>query len=171
MVYGFAKQSKGHVSISSTPDAGTLVTLYLPRSLSAGPAISEITDASPIQRGHETILIVEDDALVRDYVAAQIEGLGYRTISAGDASEAQAVIDGPATIDLLFTDIVLPGPRNGRQIAEDAMEQRPGLKVLFTSGYTDDAFNSEALLDGDVLLLVKPYRISELAKMIRHALA
>jgi PAS domain S-box-containing protein len=170
MVYGFAKQSKGHVSISSVPDTGTLVTLYLPRSLSVAPVSHEIDDIDPIQRGHETILIVEDDALVRVYVAAQIAGLGYHTISATDWNEAQAVIDSPATIDLLFTDIVLPGPRNGRQIAEAALERRPGLKVLFTSGYTDNAFNSEALLDSGVLLLVKPYRVGELARMIRRAL-
>jgi PAS domain S-box-containing protein len=170
MVYGFAKQSKGHVSIASTPDAGTLVTLYLPRSLSIVPIESEAIGVSPVERGHETILIVEDDALVRDYVAAQIKGLGYSTISATDANEAQAVIDSPAKIDLLFTDIVLPGPRNGRQIAEAAVKQRPGLKVLFTSGYTDNAFNSEALLDSDVLLLVKPYRVGDLANMIRRAL-
>ena len=170
MVYGFAKQSKGHVSISSTP-AGTLVTLYLPRSLSADPVVDEVTSVTPAQRGHETILIVEDDDLVRAYVVAQIEGLGYQTISATDANEAQTVLDSSATIDLLFTDIVLPGPRNGRQVAEAAVLQRPGLKVLFTSGYTDDAFNSEALRDSGVLLLIKPYRVGELANMIRHALA
>ncbi|QDM25262.1 PAS domain S-box protein [Tardiphaga sp. vice304] len=169
MVYGFARQSKGHVSISSTP-AGTLVTLYLPRSLSAEPVADEVAGVTPVQRGDETILIVEDDSLVRDYVVAQIEGLGYQTISATDAKEAQAVLDSSETIDLLFTDIVLPGPRNGRQIAETAVQQRPGLKVLFTSGYTDDAFNSDALQDSGVLLLIKPYRVGELAKMIRHAL-
>lgn len=170
MVYGFARQSKGHVSILSTP-AGTLVTLYLPRSLSADPVAGELASVTPVQRGDETILVVEDDNLVRAYVVAQIEGLGYRTISATDANEAQAVLDSSATIDLLFTDIVLPGPRNGRQIAEIAVRQRPGLKVLFTSGYTDDAFNSEALRDSGVLLLIKPYRVGELAEMIRHALA
>ena len=170
MVYGFAKQSKGHVSILSTPDAGTLVTLYLPRSLSTDSVADEVAGVNLVQRGHETILIVEDDALVRAFVAAQIEGLGYHTISATDANEAQAVFDSPATVDLLFTDVVLPGSRNGRQIAEAAVKQRPGLKVLFTSGYTDNAFNSEALLDSDVLLLVKPYRVGELAKMIRRAL-
>lgn len=170
MVYGFAKQSNGHVTISSMPDLGTTVTLYLPRSMSNElPARRSPVDPT-VQEGRESILIVEDDALVRAYVTAQIAGLGYRTFSAINAEEADAIIDSEEVLDLLFTDIVLPGGRNGRQIAEDAVRKRPGLKVLFASGYTQGAFSDSASLHNDILLLNKPYRIGELSRMIRQAL-
>jgi PAS domain S-box-containing protein len=171
MVYGFAKQSNGHVKIFSIPNVGTTVTLYLPRSTSLSSAQDDASDQLPIQGGKETVLVIEDDALVRTYVVTQIEGLGYRTLSATDANEAQLIIDSAEPINLLFTDIVLPGPRNGRQIANEAVRKRPGLKVLFTSGYTHGAFDNDAALDNDILILNKPYRIGELSEMIRQALA
>ncbi len=170
MVYGFAKQSNGHVTISSMPGLGTTVTLYLPRSKS-NQLPEALQPADPtVQGGHEAILIVEDDALVRAYVTAQITSLGYRTFSATNAEEADAIIDSEEPLDLLFTDIVLPGPRNGRQIAEEAVRKRPGLKVLFASGYTQGAFSDTVSLNNDILLLNKPYRLKELSGMIRQAL-
>ncbi|WP_366517834.1 ATP-binding protein [Tardiphaga sp.] len=170
MVYGFVKQSEGHVQITSAPDVGTSVTIYLPRAVRAETIEIPECDTIDIPRGTETILIVEDDDLVRTYVVAQIERLGYRALPATDAVEARVITESDVHIDLLFTDVVLRGPRNGRQIADEALKQRPGLKVLFTSGYTQDVFNGGALVDSDVLLLAKPYRLSELARAIRRSL-
>jgi PAS domain S-box-containing protein len=170
MVYGFMKQSKGHITVSSVKDVGTSITLYLPRAYSPALIEQPATSAGQLQGGNEIILIVEDDPLVRAYVKTQIEGLGYRSLTAKDGDEAELIIDSGRPIDLLFTDIVLPGLRNGRQIADEAMKKRPGLKVLFTSGYPQDAFNDELALR-DVLLLTKPYRAGDLSEMIRKALS
>ena len=147
--------------------------------------------------GSELILIVEDDAMVRKYVRTQIEGLGYATLAAANAAEALEVIDANAQIDrfavdrpgarrrevgqlevidanaqidLLFTDVIMPGAMNGRQLVDEALKRRPGLKTLFTSGYTENAIVHHGRLDSGVLLLAKPYRKSELARMIRMAL-
>jgi CheY-like chemotaxis protein len=169
MVYGFVKQSNGHVKIYSEEGHGTTVKLYLPRA--AGTAETPAESARPtIARGDETILIVEDDALVRNYVVTQIGRLGYRTLAASNAAEGLAIIDGPEYIDLLFTDVIIPGGMNGRQLAIEAVKRRPGLKVLYTSGYTENAIVHHGRLDADVLLLAKPYVSADLARMIRTAL-
>ncbi len=126
--------------------------------------------SSGLARGDESILIVEDDALVREYVVTQIGNLGYRTLAASNAGEALAVINGPERIDLLFTDVIIPGGMNGRQLATEAVKRRPGLKVLYTSGYTENAIVHHGRLDAGVLLLPKPYLSSDLARMIRTAL-
>ena len=123
------------------------------------------------EHGDESILIVEDDALVREYVVTQIGRLGYDTLAASNAAEALAIINGPERIDLLFTDVIIPGGMNGRQIAIEALKRRPGLKVLYTSGYTENAIVHHGRLDAGVLLLAKPYLSSDLARMIRTALA
>ena len=116
------------------------------------------------------MLVVEDDALVRRYVVTQIEELGYTTLQAGNAVEALAMIDGDRPIDLLFTDVIMPGAMNGRQLVDEAMKRRPELKMLYTSGYTENAIVHHGRLDPGVLLLAKPYRKSDLAMMIRKAL-
>ena len=115
-----------------------------------------------IEGGHEVVLIVEDDALVRKYVVTQIESLGYTTLEAGNAAEALDIIDSAAAIDLLFTDVIMPGPMNGRQLVDEALKRRPSLKTLFTSGYTENAIVHHGRLDSGVLLLAKPYRRSSL---------
>ncbi|TJW92385.1 response regulator, partial [Neisseria gonorrhoeae] len=117
MVYGFVKQSNGHVKIYSEPDHGTTVKLYLPRAAEAPVLPVADTGRPAVARGDETILVVEDDALVRDYVVAQVRRLGYRTLSASNAVEGLALIDNPERIDLLFTDVIIPGGMNGRQLA------------------------------------------------------
>jgi CheY-like chemotaxis protein len=169
MVYGFVKQSGGHINIYSEEGVGTTVKVYLPRALA--PA-GEATDASPIEPvgGRETILVVEDDTLVRNYVLAQLRNLGYRTLEAANAAEAIAVTDSAAELDLLFTDIIMPGSMNGRQLADEVLKRRPALKVLFTSGYTENALMEQGRLPSSVLLLAKPYRRTELARMLRQAL-
>lgn len=168
MVFGFVKQSGGHIKIYSELGYGTSVKLYLPRS-TAKPAPVAAAVAQPLASGTETILVVEDDPLVRKYVITQIESLGYATLSAANAAEALHIIDRGDHIDLLFTDVIMPGS-NGRELAEAAWKQRPGLKVLFTSGYTENAVVHHGRLDAGVLLLAKPYRKPELARMIRIAL-
>jgi signal transduction histidine kinase/CheY-like chemotaxis protein len=171
MVYGFVKQSNGHIRIYSEEGHGTTVKLYLPQA--AGVAVAPTAEAgiSEFERGDESILIVEDDALVREYVVAQISRLGYDTLAASNGAEGLAIINGPERIDLLFTDVIMPGSMNGRQLAIEAQKRRPELKVLFTSGYTENAIVHHGRLDPGVLLLPKPYLSSDLARMIRTALA
>jgi PAS domain S-box-containing protein len=170
MVYGLVKQSNGHIKIYSEQGHGTNVKLYLPRATGLDQMADETVSSSPIQGGNEAVLVVEDDALVRKYVVTQIDSLGYTTLQAGNAAEALRLIDSGAAIDLLFTDVIMPGAMNGRQLVDAALRQRPSLKTLFTSGYTENAIVHHGRLDSGVLLLVKPYRKLELARMIRMAL-
>ncbi|MEN3382833.1 MAG: hypothetical protein V7608_2877 [Hyphomicrobiales bacterium] len=170
MVYGFIKQSGGHIKVYSEEGHGTTIKLYLPRAGEKADWLAEILPPKTIEGGRETILLVEDDRLVRNYVAGQLQALGYTTIIASDGASALAEIDRAQHIDLLFTDVILPGRVNGRQIADEAVRRRPGLKVVFTSGYTENAIVHHGRLDAGVLLLTKPYRKSDLALMIRRAL-
>jgi CheY-like chemotaxis protein len=171
MVFGFVKQSGGHVKIYSEEGHGTSVKIYLPRATGLHQTAAEAQVAADIEGGNETILVVEDDSLVRRYVMTQIESLGYTTLEAANASDALQIVDNVATIDLLFTDVIMPGNMNGRQLVDEALKRRPGLKTLYTSGYTENAIVHHGRLDSGVLLLAKPYRKSELARMIRLALA
>jgi PAS domain S-box-containing protein len=168
MVYGFVKQSGGYIRIYSEEGHGTTIKLYLPparrQTEAAAPA------AAPLLRGWETIMVVEDDPLVRNFVAAQLQSLGYKTVAAADARAALVIIDNGQPFDLLFTDVIMPGGMTGRQLADETAKRRPGIKVLYTSGYTDNAIVHHGRLDKGVLLLTKPYRKSQLAKMVRLAL-
>ncbi len=168
MVYGFVKQSGGHIKIYSEQDHGTTIKLYLPPA--DGRAETAVSAVAPISGGTETILVVEDDSLVRNFVIAQLHGLGYKTIAAADSRAALVHVDNGQMFDLLFTDVVMPGGMTGRQLAEEVAKRRPGMKVLFTSGYTDNAIVHHGRLDKGVLLLSKPYRSSQLARMVRLAL-
>jgi CheY-like chemotaxis protein len=169
MVYGFVKQSGGHIKVYSEEGHGTTFRLYLPQA-DAPPAQIAEPLIPAIEGGNETILVVEDDELVRAYVNAQLQGLGYTTLSAANGAEALAIADGGAAFDLLFTDVIMPGPFNGRQLAAEMTQRRPSLKVLFTSGYTENAIIHHGRLDSGVLLLAKPYRKLDLARMLRVAL-
>ena len=171
MVYGFVKQSNGHIKIYSEQGHGTTVKLYLPQAADVADVPATETGISGSEYGDESILIVEDDALVRQYVVTQISRFGYHTLAASNAAEGLAIIDGAERIDLLFTDVIMPGGMNGRQFATEALKRRPALKVLYTSGYTDNAIVHHGQLDAGVLLLPKPYLSSDLARMIRTALA
>jgi PAS domain S-box-containing protein len=170
MVFGFVKQSNGHIKIYSEEGHGTTVKVYLPRATGVHQTTAELSASSRIEGGHEVVLIVEDDALVRRYVITQIKSLGYTTLEARNAAEALDAIGNAATIDLLFTDVIMPGSMNGRQLVDEALKRRPSLKTLFTSGYTENAIVHHGRLDSGVLLLAKPYRKSDLARMIRMAL-
>jgi PAS domain S-box-containing protein len=171
MVFGFVKQSGGHVKIYSEVGHGTSVKIYLPRSSGLQETAIEAEASADVRGGNETILIVEDDALVRKYVVTQIASLGYGTLQAANAAEALKVVESGVPIDLLFTDVIMPGGMNGRQLVEATAKLRPTLRVLFTSGYTEDAIVHHGRLDAGVLLLAKPYRKPQLAKMIRVALS
>jgi PAS domain S-box-containing protein len=169
MVYGFVKQSAGHIMVYSEEGHGTTIKMYLPPATTALPA-TETTLAPSLEGGHETILVVEDDKLVRDYVLTQLHSLGYVTLDAANATEALAIVKQGRPFDLLFTDVIMPG-LNGRQLANEIEKIRPGLKVLYTSGYTENAIIHHGRLDEGVLLLAKPYRKSDMATMIRKAFA
>ena len=171
MVYGFVKQSGGHVKLYSEEGYGTTFKIYLPQAQSQEDEIAETAAAPLLEGGNETILVVEDDPTVRASVVLQLEGLGYKTLMAVGAQEALAIIHSGAAFDLMFTDVILPGPMNGRRLADEAAKHRPDIRVLFTSGYTENAIVHHGRLDPGVLLLPKPYRKLDLARMIRNALA
>ena len=170
MVYGFVKQSGGHIAIESEKGRGTTVWIYLPKAEGAIVPVADQRISESPKGGHGKILVVEDDSLVRAYVVAQIQSLGYTTLSASDAQEALSVLRSSDPVDLLFTDVIMPGSMNGRELSIEALKLRPTLKVLYTSGYTENAIGEDGRLDPDVLLLAKPYSRADLARMIRLAM-
>ena len=170
MVYGFIKQSAGHIKIYSEEGHGSTIKMYLPPGKTP-TAVGEGVTPATIEGGHETILVVEDDRLVRDYVLTQLHSLGYVTLQAANAAEALAIVAAGKPFDLLFTDVIMPGKMNGRQLADELMKTRPDLKVVYTSGYTENAIIHHGRLDSGVTLLAKPYRKSDLARIIRKALS
>ena len=170
MVYGFVKQSKGHVRIYSEVGQGTSVKLYLPRADAESVAEAAPSGDAPPAGGTEKVLLVEDDDMVRENAAAMLSGLGYTVVMARNGPEALALIERTNDFDLLFTDVVMPGGMNGRELAEAALKLRPALPVLFTSGYTENAIVHHGRLDRGVHLLAKPYRRQDLAAKIRDVL-
>jgi PAS domain S-box-containing protein len=169
MVYGFAQQSGGHAKIYSELGHGTTVRLYLPR---ADRAVAQTpVEERPIRSaGGESILVVEDDDMVRHTLAIQLGSLGYRIVEAADGPQALAKLAEAGRIDLLFTDMVMPRGMSGRQLAKAARQLAPDLRVLFTSGYARDMVDAPAPSTGGPELLRKPYQMTELARMIRKIL-
>jgi PAS domain S-box-containing protein len=172
MIYGFAKQSGGHLKIYSEVGHGTTIRLYLPRHMAPAPAPGAAIAADPAGQsgGRETILVVEDDPLVRNLVAQRLRELGYRILDAAEAAGALKILESEAPIDLLLTDVVLPGALTGRDLADTARKLRPGLKVLFSSGYTQSSIDHQGKLDPGVEFLPKPFRRAELAAKVREVL-
>ena len=170
MVYGFVKQSGGHVTIYSEPGRGTSVKLYLPRYIGeeVAPAEEALGDC-PRASDDEVILAVEDNDQVRAFSVMALNELGYKVLEAQNADEAFALLDGDRRIDLLFTDVVLPGD-TGRALAHRAQEVRPGLRILFTTGYARNAIVHHGRLDPGVELLPKPFTFEQLAKHVRDVL-
>ncbi|MGH8152245.1 MAG: PAS domain S-box protein, partial [Rhodanobacteraceae bacterium] len=170
IVYGFVKQSAGHIKIYSEVGHGTTFRVYLPRSRDAEDLpVSEET--RPVHGGTETVLVVEDDDTVRDLAVATLSDLGYAVLKARDAEAALAIIESGAPVDLLFTDVVMPGPLKSPELARKARERLPHLAVLYTSGYTQNAIVHSGRLEADVELLSKPYSREALARKLRHVLA
>ena len=169
MVYGFVKQSGGHVKIYSEVGSGTTVKIYLPRSTKAEDATLP-DDTRPVVGGTETILVVEDDDAVRDTVVGLLAELGYQVLKAPDAQSALSIVESGASIDLLFTDVVMPGSLKSADLARKAKQRLPGLAVLFTSGYTENAIVHGGRLDPGVELLSKPYTRDMLARKLRQLL-
>jgi signal transduction histidine kinase/ActR/RegA family two-component response regulator len=171
-VYGFIKQSGGHVKIYSEAGIGTTIKLYLPRHFGevAAPMVGvEAEDQLPQARAGEVVLVVEDEERVRRMSVSALEELGYRVIEAGDPNRALALLDERDRIDLLFTDVIMPD-LNGRLLAEAAREKRPGLPVLYTTGYTRNAIVHNGMLDHDVAFLAKPFTMRQLAEKIRQVI-
>jgi CheY-like chemotaxis protein len=170
MVYGFVKQSKGHVKIYSELGQGTTIKLYLPRADRAEEALVPVAH-TPIVGGRETVLVAEDDDGVRAVAVDLLSELGYRVLTAHDAASALVVVESGEPIDLLFTDVVMPGTLKSPELARRARELLPNLVVLFTSGYTENAIVHGGRLDAGVELLPKPYTREALAHKIRRVLA
>lgn len=169
MVYGFANQSEGQVRIHSVEGVGTTVSVYLPRYLghedSAQPAADVV--ATPRAQKGETVLVVDDEPTVRMLLTDVLEDLGYTAIEAVDGPSGLRVLQSNVRIDLLVTDVGLPGGLNGRQVADAARVMRPGLKVLFITGYAENAVLSHGHLDTEMHVLTKPFAIDTLAGRIR----
>jgi PAS domain S-box-containing protein len=171
MVHGFLKQSGGYTGIYSELGRGTTIRLYLPRALEGEEAVQiETRPTETLVGGQELILVVEDNEGLRDIAVRQLQELGYRTLPAGDGTSALEIIRGSAPIDLLFTDVVMPGGLDGRALANAARRERPQLKVLFTSGFTAAAASAATEDQFGSNLLSKPYRKGELAGRVRAAL-
>ncbi len=169
MVYGFVKQSGGHVKIYSELGHGTTVRIYLPRARQTEDVITTV-DTGAVTGGTEAVLVVEDDEDVRTTVVDMLSELGYRVLKARDAQSALAIVESGVPIDLIFTDVVMPGPLRSPQLAVKARQRIPDIAVLFTSGYTDNALVHGGRLDEGVDLLSKPYSRDALARKVRHVL-
>ncbi|MET0405044.1 MAG: PAS domain S-box protein [Cystobacter sp.] len=169
MVYGFVKQSGGHVKIYSEPGHGTTLKIYLPRAYQDEVPLSEGPEG-PVEGGTETVLVVEDDPEVRDTVVETLADLGYRVLKAAEGQSALAILQSGIPVDLLFTDVVMPGPVRSPDLARQAKALQPWLEVLFTSGYTENAIVHGGKLDPGVQLLSKPHRREELSRKIRQML-
>ncbi|MDE0877627.1 MAG: response regulator [Sphingomonas bacterium] len=170
MVYGFVKQSGGHVKIYSEVGHGTTVRLYLPRAMAVEDR-ETVADTGPVVGGSETVLVVEDDDAVRTTVVEMLGDLGYRVLKATDANAALNIVESGVPIDLLFTDVVMPGSLKSPELARLARKRLPDIAILFTSGYTQNSIVHDGKLDDGIELLSKPYTREALARRFRHVLA
>ncbi|MDE1995646.1 MAG: response regulator [Rhizobiaceae bacterium] len=170
MVYGFVKQSGGHIKIYSEVGEGTTIKLYFPRNRQIEDVLA-VNEHGPVTGGSETILVAEDDEQVRTTVVELLGDLGYRVLKAKDAASALTIIESGVPIDLLFTDVVMPGPLKSAELARQARVRMPGLAVLFTSGYTENSIVHGGRLDPGLDLLSKPYSREALARKIRAVLS
>ncbi|MBX3725688.1 MAG: PAS domain S-box protein [Xanthomonadales bacterium] len=172
MVWGFVKQSRGHVAVYSEAGVGTTVRVYLPRAdaVAGQPRALPVPAEPPARGSGECVLLVEDDDLVREYAREQLLALGYRVRVAASGSEALALLGQAPDIDVLFTDVVMPGRLDGRQLATAARDLRPALPVLYASGFPENALSLDGRLEANVVLLSKPYRRADLARKLRLVL-
>jgi len=171
MIYGFAKQSEGQVRIHSTLGQGTTVKILLPRAGGSQPEdeAATLTEVPRAEMG-ETVLVVDDEATIRMLVTEVLEELGYVPLEAADAAEGLKILQSKARIDLLITDVGLPGGMNGRQMADAARHLRPGLKVLFITGYAEQTVVSGGTLEAGMHVMSKPFPLDALAARIKSIL-
>ncbi|HEY8605821.1 MAG TPA: response regulator [Noviherbaspirillum sp.] len=169
MAYGFVKQSDGHIRLESEPGRGTAVKIFLPRCRELAPARLAPADATMVG-GKETILVVEDEHDVRDTTVVLLNNLGYRTCQAADAQDALQILENGTHVDLVFTDVMMPGPLSSVEFADRARTLLPGLQVLFTSGYSEGVIAHGGRLDPRINLLPKPYTAEALSQKIRQLL-
>jgi CheY-like chemotaxis protein len=174
MVYGFAGQSGGAARIYSEAGKGSMVCIYLPRQ--AGEATAEEPAAAeeqepPRANGGETVLVVDDEPLVRMLAVEQLEELGYHVIEAGDGQSALKVLSSTRPISLLITDVGLPGGINGRQLADAARTGRPDLEVLFITGYAENAVLNHGHLDAGMHVITKPFQMDTFARRVKELIA
>lgn len=170
MIWGFVKQSSGYARIQSEPGEGTTVSLYFPRSAKEKDEVSHADEKTNTTGGPERVLVVEDDEMVRSHVISLLVSLGYDVQEASSAEHALLLLEEEQRFDLLFTDVVMPGVMNGRELAEQALQRAPGIKILLTSGYSEDVIVHDGQLNGGLNLLSKPYRRAQLASKIRDVL-
>jgi len=175
MVYGFAKQSRGHIAIDSEAGTGTTVKLYLPRSTGSlqqepVPQTGDAAARAQAPNASGRILVVEDDPGVREIPVKILRDLGYDVSEATDGREAVACLRAGKPFDLLFTDVILPGGMNGMEIAQEARRLQPGIKVIYTTGYAEDVLSGDRSLERDAELVSKPYRRADLLQRVRGAL-
>jgi signal transduction histidine kinase len=169
MAYGFVKQSGGEIVLKSEPGKGTRVRIYLPRS-DAEATQPEHVEEAPLQGGLETILVVDDEAEVRSTTCGILSALGYRVLEAPDAAAAVEIVESGQAIDLVFTDVIMPGPVSSLQLSDVVRKRLPQAEVLFTSGYAEGVLTHEGKLEASVNLLQKPYHPDALSARIRHLL-
>jgi PAS domain S-box-containing protein len=172
MIYGFARQSGGQAHIDSSPGKGTSVRLYLPRHTAneaTGSPAEKVTNPG-VEPDGETVLLVDDDVTVRLLASEVLDEYGYRVLQAEDGPSALRILDSPGRIDLLVTDVGLPGGLNGRQVADAARSRRPGLKVLFITGYADNAVVGSNRLESGMQIMTKPFDMVALSTRIRNML-
>lgn len=171
MIYGFAKQSGGHAAIYSEPSKGTTINIYLPRHLEEGELTApDRKERVPASANGELILVVEDDSRVRRLTSLRLKELGYRVLEAADGPEALDILEGEPSVDLLFTDLVMPGGMSGYKLCMEVGRRRPGIKALLTSGYSEELVQDDLPSETRLALLRKPYMQAELAAAIRTAL-
>jgi CheY-like chemotaxis protein len=169
MVYGFAKQSGGHVAIASKEGRGTAVTIVL-RAVGPPPADGPQPSPAELRTGTERVLLVEDDPQVLQFVSSQLLGLGYRVTAVGNGVDALALLKQDTPFDLLFTDVVMPKGMSGVDLARQTRAIRPAMKVLLTSGYSEEAFEHHGRPEPGTQVLRKPYRRQDLAATLRQVL-
>ncbi|MEX0693778.1 MAG: ATP-binding protein [Rhodospirillales bacterium] len=170
MIYGFIKQSQGHVIIYSEPGEGTEVKMYLPCAAGSAAPQSGNKTKELLDDGTERILVVEDDMMVRELTVSSLTSLGYDVTAVADGASALALLEVDTSFDLLLSDVILGGDMNGRQVADAARKALPGLKVLYMSGYTENVIVHQGRLDPGERLLSKPFRLADLAEKVRRAL-
>jgi PAS domain S-box-containing protein len=172
MVYGFVKQSGGHVTVYSEPGHGTTFNLYFPRSVaSTAQGAAKAVGEDTASRANETILVVEDDTRVRHLTVKRLKLIGYNVLEAGDGAAALEVLARGVAVDLVFTDLIMPGGLSGRDVALRAREMRPGLKVLLTSGYAEELVRGDELQRENLKVLRKPYQQADLMAALREVLS